>query len=220
MADVKTEFNTLDISDTNGAVTTRTDSGRVRLDVSAKIRGGTDDTQIGNVGDRLKIDGTAVPSQNYAYITNRALNGGSDSMNVNGSVTPVDFEIAVPSGQTWYLDSLSFLIIDTGSTSPTNFGALSALTNGCLLINKIGGVEYNICNLKDNKDITLIFQGGGGSPSGSSWLESTDSYYGELVLNSKVSLNGTNGDKVIFRVRDNLVGIDNLNMIGRFFRVL
>lgn len=196
--DVGPEFNSSDISDANGPV----------------------DTEVDVFGDtRLKVNSIVnqTPGTSLRYDIRTAANGGNENMNGNGSVTPIDYKISVPAGEIWYLDSLSFLIIDGGSTTPTNFGALPTLTNGCQLIFKIDGNENIVHTLKTNIDLTLVFQGGGGSPSGSSWLESVDSYYGNLAMNSQVTLIGDDGDEIIFRVRDNLTGLEAHYLKGRFW---
>ncbi len=53
-------------------------------------------------------------------------------MNVDGSVTPVDFDINPPPDRAVVLDSLHFVLQGTNMT-PSKFGGLTALTNGIAL---------------------------------------------------------------------------------------
>lgn len=68
---------------------------------------------------------------------------GSIAMNVDGSVTPVQFKLTCPPGEVLYLESLSMFLQDGGAFSTNAYGALPALTNGTkLLIFKSDGTLY------------------------------------------------------------------------------
>ena len=59
---------------------------------------------------------------------------GSDDMAVDGSTTPQDFVATPATGETWYITQVAIYLEDPGLMSSTNFGAISALTNGLELI--------------------------------------------------------------------------------------
>lgn len=175
----------------------------------AVIKGGTDNTSIGNIGDRLKIEAelSNISSNNVIYISQALVNGSSRTMNVNGSVTPQNFLYTVPSDTTYYLESISIIISDTGTTTAAKFGDLAALTNGFRLRIKSSGTTYDIYNFKTNGELTLVFNSMF-VPPGAGWLNDSDLMIGTLRFNRPIKL--VANDFVQFTVRDNLSGLDNL----------
>jgi len=84
--------------------------------------------------------------------------GGSQSLAIDGSVTPVLFEAGPPDGETWFIDKLAFFIGDTGTINSTDFGAIvGGLTNGLLLDAIIKGATTNLGNFKINTDISEFY---------------------------------------------------------------
>lgn len=181
------------------------------------LNGNTDNTQIGNVGDRLKVDSVLsnVPSDNVMYISQALVNGASRLMNVNGSVTPQNFLYTVPAGTVYYLESISIIISDTGTPTAAKFGDLAALTNGVRLQIKSSGTTYDVYNFKTNGELTMFFNNVFIPPT-AGWLNDTDLLVGTVKFEKPIKLNGANSDFVQFTIRDNLTGlntfISNINM--------
>lgn len=181
------------------------------------LNGNTDNTQIGNVGDRLKVDSVLsnVPSDNVMYISKQMLNGASALMNVNGSVTPQNFLYTVPADTVYYLESISIIISDTGTPTAAKFGDLVALTNGVRLQIKSSGTTYDVYNFKTNGELTMFFNNVFIPPT-AGWLNDTDLLVGTVKFEKPIKLNGANSDFVQFTIRDNLTGlntfISNINM--------
>lgn len=175
----------------------------------AVLKGGTDNTPIGNIGDRLKVEAelSNISSNNVIYQPKALLNGASRTMNVNGSVTPQNFLYTVPSDTTYYLESISIIISDTGTPTAAKFGDLAALTNGFRLQIKSNGTTYDIYNFKTNGELTLVFNSMFTPPS-AGWLNDTDLMVGTLRFNRPIKLVAS--DFVQFTVRDNLSGLNDL----------
>ena len=181
------------------------------------LNGNTDNTQIGNVGDRLKVDSVLsnVPSDNVMYISQALVNGASRLMNVNGSVTPQNFLYTVPADTVYYLESMSIIISDTGTPTAAKFGDLAALTNGVRLQIKSSGTTYDVYNFKTNGELTMFFNNVFIPPT-AGWLNDTDLLVGTVKFEKPIKLNGASSDFVQFTIRDNLTGlntfISNINM--------
>lgn len=149
------------------------------------------------------------------------LNSGSEDMNVDGSVTPLNFDFAPSLGETFFVKSLTFLILDTGTTDPGDFGAITgALTNGLQFLIRSSGTEYEITNLKTNADIEVsLIQGIGslpGNPAG--WMNNLDWRSGKIEFNIPIRLDGDTSDYVRFKVRDDLTGIGQMCAAILIFR--
>jgi hypothetical protein len=163
------------------------------------------------------------------YFTNDGTIDGSNDMIVNGSTTPQDFYIkAVPDFDT-YINSISLEIGDSGSPSLNGFGALSALTNGVewIFFNQ-ESAEYTIHEgIKTNKEYIRLSNGRGAFGDGvNSFLAdvsggaSTKSYLPSIDISENFGMpwglrlrKGTN-DKLIWRINDNLTGLDVFNAIA------
>jgi hypothetical protein len=192
------------------------------LDNVKEISGATDGTKIGNVSDSLKVVGSfsPVPQTQAVYRSQRLLNGSSELMNVNGSVTPVNFDFTPASNETWYLEAINLFFWDSGTTSPTNFGGLAALTNGVQVIIKANGTEYTYCNLQNNMHLGINFPMHRTIPATSGFYENSDIYIGTVVFQVPVRLTQSTADFVRFRVRDNITGLDQFRATALAWRTL
>lgn len=144
------------------------------------------------------------------WIVSQFLNGSSKNMDVDGSVTPVDFSYSPTSGKI-YIKQISFFIADNGITPPDKFGKITALTNGLVLEVQTKGNVYQICNIKDNADLVNIFSNEPLIPgSNSGFLDNNDSYSGNLLFDMPIVLDTSMSDYIKFIVQDDLSGIDFL----------
>lgn len=170
-----------------------------------------------------------APLQDVVYKSiNLRLNGtGTKNMAVNGSSTPQIFSFVPEAGETWFVESLTLLIQDSGSPDPDEFGGRGGLfgggvsdSNGLVLEARSKGSVYEICNLGDNADITTRFISSYSQGSGSSWLNNNDTWLGTMKFDTPIRLNDSNLDFIRFRVRDNLSSIDYLQVSVKVWRFI
>lgn len=195
-----------------------------RDESKVEVVGATDGTSIGNVGDRLKVDAqisSQIPTNVRAiYFIDYLRNAGSALMSVNGSVTPVNFDFTPASSETWYLEQMSIFIQDTGTMNATNFGSISALTNGIEILARSNGTEYTVSNIKNNESIAHIFNEGKLPGPSSGFIETSDAYLGTVFFRNPILLQNSTSDYARVKVRDNLGGIDRLTMVVKLWKVI
>lgn len=155
--------------------------------------------------------------------------GVVSSMLVNGATTKQTFSIIAEPDSDIYITSLSFLIADASATL-AQFGALTALTNGCRLYYENQEGQINIgTQLRSNFDIVRLCLG---SPA---FGNAGDAFRGTNVIGTSEAfipvldfrtfgfkwglrlLNGTN-HTLSFEINDNLTGLDAMNIIAYGFR--
>lgn len=198
-----------------------------------KIKGDTDDTLIGNTGDCLNVqvcnDDISIdpaPASVILWIDNSFLNGSNENLDVNGSSTTQNFLFGPPSGQVWYVEEVSIVILDPGTSDIDDFGSISGgLTNGLQLLAEISSTEYEIGNYQNNGTLSLGFAnhavfGQTTGEGGAGWFDEDDAFMGVQKFRKPVCLNGTNGDQLIFRVRDNLNNIQRIKASAKAWRKL
>lgn len=199
-------------------------SYNTNIDDDRYIKGATDDTLTGNVGDRLKVTGTLnpTPAVNVVYKEVLLQSGGSAQMSVNGSSSSVNFDFTPGAGEIWYWEGISLLISDTGVVPQDEFGSLnSVLTNGLKLSVRTGGTEYEVVNLTDNTNLSLFFSESSYTPAGSAgWLDDDDLFMGNKKWSTPITLSGDSGDFIRFQVRDNLNGLSNLQSMVKLWRTI
>ena len=140
-------------------------------------------------------------------------------MNVDGSSTPVIFDYEPGSGETWIVEQIGILILDSGDMSNSNFGSISSLTNGLDIKIEIEGTSYVYKNLKDNTDIVLAFpeQGLVGNSS-TGFLSEEDYYVGLFRIPYPIKLHYGEDDSISAVVNDDLTGIGRLRMSALLWR--
>ena len=176
-----------------------------------QIKGASDGTLTGNVGDRLKTDSSTspIPSSNVIHLCAELTNSGSNSMAVNGAVTPVNFEWTPPSGETWYLAAINMLLWDNGTSAPTAFGAIAGgLTNGVQVHINSNGTVYTYTNLQNNMGIALCFRDNYYVPGTSGLFETSDLVTCQVKFPVPIRLTQSTADYIQFTIRDNLSGVD------------
>ena len=195
-----------------------------------RIIGDTDNTLIGNVGDALKVTGgdngvsnNPVPGQDVIYKNVALFNSGSKNMNVNGSTVNVNFDFTPGASEVWYIESISFLILDSGAMDFDDFGTVTGLSNGVQILIRSKGTEYEYTNIKNNADISLVFDGAGGVEAGEGtvgWLDEDDYFFGRLILNVPIKLDNSTSDYIRFKIRDNLTSLTTVQASVRLWRVI
>ena len=109
---------------------------------------------IDGAKQRLDVSNVDVSDPKSGNFTNIPLtNGGSDELNVDGSVTPVDFTSEPPTNKNMIVYRL-LLVMEDNSMSWPKFAGRTALTNGVVIYVTEDGVERNIVTdpIKTNRD--------------------------------------------------------------------
>ena len=185
-------------------------------------------TQTGEfTGDRFKVDaisGTnpAVPVDIVNHAIVELLDGASSAaMNIDGSITPVEFTVGPPNGETWYVDSVGFAFSDSGAAKGIDWGGINlGLANGFLIETTIGTVDREIANLKSNIGIVTTFDDGGFAGGNSGFITDANFYSGLLNLTPNITLIGSASEVIKATVRDNLTGLVSQKMIIHYWVVL
>lgn len=159
---------------------------------------------------------TTVPDQLEKLLFNKALNGGSSDLNVNGSGTPQVFIIDAPLvGQKDAIyRELRFSAFDNGVKIDTFLGQNSELTNGILVELITNGNISPFLDIKNTAEFESHFAFGNGGKfdlifsSGSDFMTATFS-----PLNPFKLVAGSN-DKIQVTIRDNLLNISFLEFIA------
>ena len=150
---------------------------------------GADGTEIGNVGDRLKVDAevtiSSLPSTCVTYTSNHlSINGGGGSFEGDLSGTsgnPTRLYRAPSAGEVWYLESLTISIVDGGGMGINNFGSRSGLSNGCLWRAQSQGSLNTLATVTTNLELQNEFPEDSFSvTSTSGWLSEDDNYKGTM----------------------------------------
>ena len=156
---------------------------------------------------------STIPGREFLYQGLMFLDsGGSKVMSINGA--PTDFFIAPPTTEIWFVEHITLVLIHTGDMDFNVFAALgTALTTGLEIIVSYDGNEKTITNLKDNIDISQCFFGGitnsqSGAPTDPGFLNNFDTVTGRMEFKANIVLDGSENDKMIFRISDNLSTLD------------
>ena len=184
------------------------------IDGDVLLRGDSTGARIGNVGDRIKVDSQSnqptIPSTPTTYVSEHFNEdiAGTPDMARDGSVTPLVYTLAPASGKIFYVDHIQFYLQDSGNADADDFGALAGLTNGVILEQKVnGGAVKEVTTLFDNMDIVnhiLVDIQNTGSTTG---FFNAKFMSGGMQFRKEIILDGTQGDYLRWRVRDDLTGL-------------
>lgn len=153
-------------------------------------------------------------------ILNRCLDSlgdgtGTKNAKVDGSVTPQDFFIQPSSDQVLILENLMVVVEDTGAMGAPNYGNVSTLSNGVGLylslpgeVDILGGLtikrHYDWARLSGDNIVDSNPLGGVGSNIFVAHINFRKLFSEPLVLSGK----GSNPDKLIARISDDLTDLD------------
>lgn len=143
----------------------------------------------------------------------------SDIMRVNGSVSPVKFEVKPLSTQKGDIVRLICTITDNADMDFETFGGLPALTNGIVLrVRNQDGTHRNIANFKTNGDIerysfdtAFEVNNGGGIRSFSARM----TWGGQSKHGVVVRLDGSLGESLELIIQDNLTGLASMSWMAQ-----
>lgn len=145
---------------------------------------------------------------------------GNISMNVNGSVTPVDFKLQLRNFTIPIDIGTVIITMQSGATAPDDgtFGGKAALTNG-VFFRKEDSVTFSLGNYKSNQD--FIDNGGDvtysdSAPSGT--YATRINFDIENIFGQVIRIDPNNNDYIFSEVRDNISGLDRftVSFIGSY----
>lgn len=158
------------------------------------------------------------------YLTTNGESTGATSMLVNGSTNNVNFYITAKSYDV-YINSISFVIADAGALL-NQFGALAALTNGLdfYYFNQANGNYVIESAIKTNFDMIRLanFEPAFGTSTNAFQLtnavSAAEAFVGVIDLEDifglqwGLKLRANTTDRVGFIIKDNITGLDAMNM--------
>jgi len=157
----------------------------------------------------LKTSKSGIPNKTIIPVPVYLLDGSTQSLAVDGSVTPAVYSFVNGDSFNWYITELRVVLWDGAIKTLTSFGDLTGLTNGLLFEWDIDGVDYEIANPINNKELLASFRenyNDGNTGNNFAAEQAVVSLY--LRFKEPVCLE--NGDEIRATVRDNLTGLDDL----------
>ncbi len=150
------------------------------------------------------------------YLAGSTVLNTSYDMAVDGSGVAKVFQIG-PIGQDIEVDITRILgyMVDTESMDDSEFGSLTALTNGCVL-RQSNGTEQNIWNVKTNGDLALLgydLTYPSKPPAGKNSMRFRITYAGQDKHGVTIRLEAS--DILEFIIQDNLTGLEVFNMMAQ-----
>lgn len=149
------------------------------------------------------------------------VNGVSKAMNVNGSVTNVNFTVTPTGLNPWYIYGVRLVFLDSGTNTLNSFGALAALTNGLLLranVESAGVVTaFNMINWKTNLDLATSMRVSFPQSTATGFSNDIDTLFGEFLFKTPMRIDPlVVGENIECVVRDNLTGLNFLQMAAMY----
>jgi len=175
-----------------------------------EITGATDGTNIGNVGDRLKVNVDAfpfIPLQKTRPFSQNLLNGSSADMAINGATVNQTFSFS-PTG-TVFITQLGIVMSDDNIKKRDRFGDVN-VTNGVIIETIVSSVTTELVNMIVNGELAEFFIT---EPyDGNSLMQDKPTVIAKYNFNPPLELRQADGDLIRCRIRDNLTGLQWLTM--------
>ena len=194
-----------DISELSGSSSTK---------VVGSDSNGAEQDFIGSTDRRMWTESRVIYNDSGKipfYSSDFIRNGGSASMKVDGSTTPVTFTWSAPDSSVWKIVSLQIIFGGSGDLRSNLFGGRSALTNGLIVEYQTDGTARTLRNLKDNLDVVALFDhhltvGSSGTKLfadvGGLWFSGLVDF--NTNENPSLYIDGSQSDYLRARVRDDL----------------
>lgn len=166
---------------------------------------------------KLWVKATSAPQIIGNLYEEYVKNGTSNSLNVNGSVTPVEFIINALPSEDIVVTSMAFAGVDVGIKLTNFLGLNNALTNGLLIEVKSEDTTFQFQPIKTTYEFDMHFAvgaGGGFDIIGASSGDYMSAKFGPaspFVIKRQGTYLTNDYIKVI--VRDNISQVDLLKMI-------
>lgn len=189
------------------------DLGDTQSNQDIIIRGSDGTAADVTVDNRLKVDAQSSTNPRPGTFVDKQV----FDMNVNGSSTPVNFDIFASTGKIFYVQRLTFTIIDN-SINFEKFGGLSSLTNGIDIKTKEGGLAERPLGtgIKKNSD---FYEGGLKVTLENSTKDILVLTFEFTDVNTSLKLVDSANDYIRLTVNDNLTGLDTYTMVAQGYEV-
>jgi hypothetical protein len=171
-----------------------------------------------DISGNLKVTtiGTDVPSDPSALVLEFAKNGGSEDLLVNGSVTPVNFDIGpTTTDEVWSLrEILLTFAADDFSFDGDSFGPVTKLTNGVDIEIIKDGVTTSVFMVHQNEDFLRV-------PGRTPLVNNTGpkDVLGAAIAFQGLVLEEATSDLVRVKVQDNLTSVKLQYLTATIFAV-
>ena len=145
----------------------------------------------------------------YEYSTNSLVRRTSINMAVDGSSTPVVFNIVPYEANKWHINTINLCIQDNVEMDTAKFGGMTALSKG-IVIRRKDGISHNICNVKTNGEFQVRgfeTQYQTKAPSGTYGLHLTKRFNGQSGNGSVILLDGETNDELQIIIQDDLTAL-------------
>jgi len=177
--------------------------------------------------ERLAVDAnitnieTTVEVRPGTFIAEPAVDSGSSSdLNIDGSSTPVVFNIVPNSGKKFFVHRVIIVIQDQGISFLKFGGITGGLTNGVAVEVQEGGESIRDIGAFGNIKLNSQFSFGGGGISLTS--ASTDLFqvtFDIAAVGTAFELVDSDSDFLRFTVNDNLTTIDQFKIVAQGYEV-
>jgi hypothetical protein len=211
ISDTAKDDNDIDI-ETNGYTPLVGDF--ICMQENAKITQAEVDVVTPIAGNQYTI--TVHEPLDYPYTTNGGCMLMNVDMNINGSVTPVDFRVQPIPGNKWDITRMTVSMILGTAGDDGLFGNLAALPIGMFFRKENALGSQNLFAAKDNSDFRLEgydtsyqLRSGG---SGSYGMASRITYAGQSKSGVVIRLDGDSAEKYRATVNDNLTGLNKFRI--------
>ncbi len=153
----------------------------------------------------------------YNFTSNAIVEYASWNMNVDGSTTPIEFKLCVPSESEWDITRMMFSISDNTDMDDGKFGGIPSLTNGFVLRVE-DGYYKNIFVVNDNGGFAERCYDTGYSdkaPAGLYGFKARRTFGGQDKNGVVVRLNGTDRDCITTVIQDDLTDLTKLAVVAQ-----
>lgn len=145
----------------------------------------------------------------YPYTTAAEVRRTTTAMNVNGSSTPIIFDIKPSFRNKWHINNIVIVIEDGTEMDSAKFGGISALTKG-ICIRRVNGLNDNISNIKSNgefkaRGFTVSYDEK--APSGSYGICASKHFNSQAGNGVTIYLDGSTEDALQIIIQDDLTGL-------------
>ena len=171
-----------------------------------------------DVSGNLKVTtvGSDIPSDPSAFVLRFLLNGASNDMLVNGSVTPVNFDMGPTiTDEIWSIRELLLTFTaDDFSFDGVSFGSIAALTNGFVVKIVKDAVPVDVFTVVQNEDFLRV-------PGRTPLVNNTGpkDVLGAALSFQGLVLNQSTGDLVRITINDNLTSVKLKYLTATLFAV-
>lgn len=158
----------------------------------------------------------------FAYTTSAEIRKTTIGMNVDGSTTPVIFDIAPDQNSKLHINCIVLSLEDNTAMDSGMFGGITALTKG-IVIRRLNDINHNITNIKTNgefrvRGFNVLYDDK--APSGVYGLCANKCFNGQTNNGVTIFLNGETQDKLQIIIQDNLTGLTKFTATAQGHYVL